>query len=148
MRKHPNLTNEEFAVLGRYIRERADEMGLRDWQIDLMHGPPVNDDGTEDSSCAARIDIRWGKRLARVWVEREFKENPPERQRQFIIHELVHCHFDHLDSLTSGKLRDHVGEIYWQAWHPAYWLMFENAIDAIAYSWAEKMPLIQWPKSK
>jgi hypothetical protein len=121
-------------------------MGLRDWYIDLMYRPPEEKDGTPDTNAAARVEIPWGKRYVQVFICAEFMEYRPERQRQFVVHELLHCHFDHLDSLTQNELRDHVGEIYWQAWHPGFWLMFENTIDAIANAWAEKLPVISWPK--
>lgn len=145
-RKHPGMTNAEFGVLGKYLRSMANEMGLRDWYFQLMHGPPINFDGSEDKSAGARIETFWGKRVAHVWVCSDFKELKPDRQRQFICHELVHCHVDHLDSLTDNKLRDHMGEQYWQGWHQGFYLSFENAIDAIAQAWADKLPLIKWPK--
>lgn len=146
--KHPGLTNPEFKELGSYMRWIANEMGLRDWYLRLMHVPPEETDGKRDRRAAARIEITWGKKHADIYVCEDFKEFEPDRQRQFMVHELVHCHFDHLDALTDNQLRDHLGEIYWQAWHPAYWLMFENSIDAIAQAWAEKLPLIDWPKPK
>src|SRR6187551_1392363 len=82
--KHPGMTNKEFTALGKYVRDVADEMGLRDWYFETMHGTPVRDDGSEDVGAGARIEITWGKRHARIWVCRDFRNMRPDRQRQFI----------------------------------------------------------------
>jgi len=146
--KHPGMTNAEFRRLGEYVRWMADAMGLRDWYFNLKHSPPLRDDESVDKGAGARIEIYWGKRYADISVCEEFRTMRPDRQRQFICHELVHCHLDHLDSLTDNKLRDHMGEMHWQGWHMGFDLAFENAIDAIADAWARKLPLISWPKPK
>lgn len=148
VQKHPGMTNADFEELGRYVRWMANDMGLRDWWFDLKWDVPRREDGAEHMDAGASIKPIYGKKLALLWFSRDFRDEPPDRQRVWVCHELLHCHFDTIDTLTSNELQTHLGEIYYQAWYPAMKLAIEHCINAIAEEWGPKMPMIDWPTAR
>jgi hypothetical protein len=143
-RKHPQLTNTEFEVLGQYIRDVADEMGLRDWLFYLMHGGIEDDDFAGRVDAAMRIEPVWGKKVANIQVGMDFREIAPVRQRQFVVHELVHCHYEIAD-VQLRELRGFIGQVAFDAWWIGMKHGIEQAVDACAEAIAPRMPLIPWP---
>lgn len=148
IKKHPGMTNTEFVALGNYIRMVGDKMGLRDWLFNLMHGLPQKPDGTDDPEAGAQCQPIWGKKVANIFVGHDFRQLSPERQRVFVCHELLHCHFDQIDSLVENDLHTHLGEIYYRAWKPGYTLATEHCVNAIAEEWAKTLPPIKWPSGR
>lgn len=147
--KHPGMTNAEFKVLGDCIRSVGDKMGLRDWLFNVKYQPPTKEDGTENIEAAAQCEPVYGKKVANLWFARNFRhEVAPERQVVFVVHELLHCHFDGIDTLTRNALENHLGQIYYHAWHPGFVHQIEQTVNAIAEEWAKVMPMIKWPAKK
>lgn len=131
------MQDADWAVLGTYVREAANTLGLRDWFLLLKHDVPM------DEEVLASVDAIYGRKYAVVRVCKEFRELSHDEQRQVIVHELVHCHLATLGHMLNKTLRaelGHAGEILVETWR----VEFEHAVDAIATEWANLMPHIEW----
>jgi hypothetical protein len=137
MMKH--LTRAERDVLTAYIRARAIDMGLSDWDIDLDHDVPDMDDAL------ALCTPIYGRRAATISVYAGFRSDPPEKQRAIIIHELLHCHFELCSQIVredarSTSMRREEADLL----DATYTRAFEEGIDGAATAWARTFPLIRW----
>lgn len=113
-------------VFNPYLRAIADLMGLRDWTVGIDHDPP-------DSDHVASIDCRYGRKFAWVKLSEAFLDSEPDRQRQTIVHELTHCHFEPMRRLLLGLVEDNI----WNAID----LPFEYGVDGVAEVMAARLPL-------
>jgi hypothetical protein len=136
------MTEQEWTILGEYIRWVANEMGLRDWWIHLAKEPPEGEDAD------ASIFPTQGRKHAVIHVCRGFRELLPDVQRQVIVHELIHCHLAaaedviRLDLCATAILGQAVYDMTWSTFKRSV----EYAVDGMADAWAEKLPLIEWEK--
>lgn len=132
------MTEAERAILAQYVRERADELGLRDWVIELSRDEPGQDDAL------AVVEAITGRKKAVVKVCPDFRALSPAEQRNTIIHELLHCHLwpieevgDSLDvALSHGQWMQHKGNVH---------LAVEYACDGLATAIDELFDLVPWP---
>jgi len=118
---------------GPYLRFLADEMGLRDWTVQLECGP------LENAEHVAEIQRIYGRKHARIRVSPEFWTEHPERQAQTLIHELLHCHFAGVQDagvILGGVLHRKA----YAAWHPPFEHQVEYAVDALAGVLARLLP--------
>ena len=109
-----------------YIRRIADEMGLRDWRICIVDDPP-------DPDNLAECDARYGRKVVNLYFSETFLDYEPDRQRQNIVHELLHAHTAHLHHFLCKELNSTA--------FTAYNLALEYAVDGIAEEWARHLPL-------
>lgn len=109
-----------------YLRDLADLMGLRDWTVSVHRDPP---DDEHQASCHAV----YGRKMAQIQLSENFLESVPDRQRQTLVHELMHAHFGPLNHLMRSELTD--------PGYRAFMLSLEYAIDGIAEEWAKRLPL-------
>lgn len=82
----PGMTKRQHKGIGRYLRDVADMIGLREWTLELSYEPAPGEDSLAD--CAST----GGRLKARVRVCSDFNDLPLEVKRLTLIHELVHCH--------------------------------------------------------
>jgi hypothetical protein len=131
------MTKAEQATLTTYIRTAADEMGLRDWRIELLDEPC-------DEDCNAQVRLIYGRKVATVRVSGDFRCFDLERIRRTVVHELVHLHFAAMTNQVEHDLDGHLSkqalDIFFSAWARD----FEYGVDAIATAFAVHMPLIDW----
>jgi hypothetical protein len=124
----------DLKKVGPYVRALADEMGLRDWTINILSTPPDNDQH------AACIDIRYGRKFANIEFARDWAESSPDTFRSTCVHELLHCHFRpihwHINNLGS-----HIATSTFDVFYGAFRDIEEVAIDAVAEEWARHLPL-------
>jgi hypothetical protein len=104
----------------------ADFMGLRDWTIIVGFEPP-------GANYSADIDCRYGRKVAVIRFSDNFLESDPDRQRQTIAHELLHCHFEPMRRLMLAMVETSICD--------ATHLPFEYGIDGVAEEWAKFLPL-------
>lgn len=130
-------------ILADYLRAIADEMGLRDWDVRL-----------EDEPCepgnAATCKLTFGRKLAKVYVEKDFRSaQTPEEQRDTIVHELVHCHFESMASMVRCDLERVLGRPMDDVFFNGFERQFEYGVDAVAVAGAlaRHLPLISWEES-
>lgn len=131
------MTEAEWKCLGDYARERADDLGLRDWWVRIEK---VSSE--EDALASCRV-IR-GRRLVYIRVCEGFREEKPDEQRSTIIHELLHCHMAAMEWVVSAT-ESALGSSAYAICHEGFTDALEHAVDGIAESIAEKYPLISWP---
>jgi hypothetical protein len=117
----------------------ADEMGLRDWTIDLLAEPSADD-------CNAQTRMIFGRKRADLRVAETFRSFDRERIRHTIVHELAHLHLAAATSQAEQDIGEHLGatayDIFWSGWLRN----LEYGIDGLAGALAAHMPLIDWPE--
>lgn len=123
-------------ALGLYVRDIADMMGLRDWTLILAVRPE-----SEMDECAGTCAVHYGRKMATITFAEGWEDRDPEDMRQLTAHELVHCHTEQMTTvvahlrqfITDSKVSEFAEETYRVA--------MEHAVDGIARSWAESLPL-------
>ena len=120
--------------LGKYIREMADLMGLRDWTINLLSDPP------EDSKYAADVDVVYGRKCAKIRVARDWMHHAPESLRCTIAHELTHCHINPTRNVLDN-MEQAIGKMLYVTAYNSMTDYIEYATDGISSAWAEVLPL-------
>jgi hypothetical protein len=136
------LNKADRKALGEYVRWVANEVGLRDWTLHLMY-----DDGL-DEGAIAMVTPTDGMKHAQLRFCHDFRHLAPEKQRQAVVHELLHCHHSAASNVLRLDLKDHLADsTHWVAW-TGYKRQMEFANDAIAEVLAPHLPLIKWPKEK
>lgn len=137
------MTDSEWKALGRYVRDMANRLGLRDWLIMLHREPPP------DQSAGAYVEATPNRKYADIWVCRDFRDLPAETQRHYVVHELLHLHFcdagDHLCDLVAGGIlsqasADQAGNTLKR--------VIEYGVDGVAYEIARLYPLIPWSANR
>ena len=118
----------EKAVAGfrPYIREVADQMQLRDWQIFVSNK-------RAGEGRRARVFFPGGRKVATIWLSKNFLRSAPEEQRQTVCHELCHLHFAPMHTPTWEALPE--------AARPFYVNALELGVDALAEVLAPFLPL-------
>lgn len=131
------MQDADFEVLGKYCREMADLMGLKDWTLLLKREP------TADEEVLAEVNVIYGRRFAVIRVCKEFREITREEQRQVICHELVHCHHGQLGHVLERTLRKELGRAGALLMVPIR-NEFETLVDSISMLWHDALPMIPW----
>jgi len=129
------LNEKQRVSLARYIRDCADIVGLRDWEV-------VLDDGyCEDDDIAAHVYSVRERRIAHITVAENFITMPAHEQRHVIAHELVHVHMDadldYLDDFLPGL----VGSSAWTPIRAALRAFHEQGIDGVSVGVEAALPL-------
>lgn len=134
----PTMSRKDFARYGQYVRDRADNLGLRDWTFTLKHVALDPDD-----DALAMIETTYGRRFATITLGYHFHTEKPEIQRHTVVHELLHVWFDQVE------LPVREGEAIWAlVGKPAGKVLFhqvrnavEHGVDAIATAISDGFPL-------
>lgn len=127
-------SEETRAWLGRYIRQLADMMGLKDWSFELVYYPPL------DGKNEAAIECRHGQKHVKLMFDQDLPAWDPEKIRSVVVHELVHPHFHAAWASIEEDLAKVLGAAH-QPFFAAFDRNMEYGIDAVAQSWAEWLPL-------
>lgn len=118
-------------ALERYMREIADQMGLKDWRIILETEEP------EDGAMGT-CETATGQKVATIRIKNHGTD--ADELRNTVVHELLHAHFNAIRE-PINNVRSAVGDlVYW----PIYYGVTDHvelAIDGIATAWAESFPL-------
>jgi hypothetical protein len=128
------MTKEQHETLCKYVRDMQVTMRLADWQIIVEMKP------TEDGT-AATIDIMDTRKVAVMCVAEDFFEDPPEKQRHTIVHELLHVHL-WLMYCAAGDCEEAMTKSGYQQFLRGLDRGLEIAVDGIADFAAVFMPLI------
>lgn len=135
------MPRSRYQELERYVRARADELGLRDWSVELKF-TPLDEDGDE-AEADGKCEVIYGRKHALIYLPRDFNERPRDDQRQLLIHELLHCHTDGVEVLirSGHALAFYIGEAQVGLLRSAMHERVELAVDGIADAIAAKFPL-------
>lgn len=135
------LTAADRAALTTYVRTLADALGLKDWKITIEKEP-------SDDDCDASIQGVYGRRIGMLWIHRDFRTFSSDRQRQTLIHELLHLHFEpmrhHVENLLEASTA--VSPEMFDLVESVLSTGAEYGIDTLAEAIAPKYPPIRWPK--
>lgn len=121
--------------LMRYIATIGKMLGLCDWKVILRPDEPDSKDHAASISCV------YGRRVANLWLSHGFEHLEPAEQRQILVHELLHVHFDSMTTLIEQALPPALGAPAYGVFDAAYRERAEHAVDAIAEAVAPVFPL-------
>jgi len=124
----------DYEELGEYLRILKDMMGLRDWEIRVVHEPTKREDH------AATIETWYGSQTASIWFARNWAEGTPEELRETCVHELVHCHINPI-RVSVENIQENVGQMMYIPLYADITNRLEYAVDGIASAWAPHLPL-------
>lgn len=110
-----------------YLRDLAGRMGLKDWRLRIDDKPPASD------GASASVWMRRGGKEAIVMLSEWFLDQPPERQREDLVHELIHLHHMPMDGVAEDTMD--AGQ------YRVFERLLEYAVDGIAEAWAATLPL-------
>lgn len=136
------MSKKNFMHIGRYVRNVANWIGLRDWRISLSWEPIP-----EDDDAAASITCTYGQRMATIKLTQHFSVLPPLQQTHMLVHELYHCHLEAIGT-HKESLRMQLARSTFELYEDGLRDIIEMATDAIAREVAEMIPPIDsdWPK--
>ena len=107
-----------------YVRQIADTIGLKDWAIKLPDELPAGDAIASVYPCA-------GRKIGTLRLSEDFLDYPPEKQRQVLVHELIHCHAaTYIRAVEIRTDKD-----------PVLTLLMEYMTDGLADGFAHLLPL-------
>jgi len=86
------LNDSEHAYWSGYFRTLADQIGLKDWIVDLMRETP-----DVDWAGASMLTVS-GRKIVQIKLSKNWATFDPEEQRHFALHELVHVFTDEVDT--------------------------------------------------
>jgi hypothetical protein len=131
------MNDRDRAALSLYVRWVADELELRDWTINLSAELPPE-------GCHALVTSTYGRKLATIKFEDDFRSLDPEQQRHTVVHELVHCHLESATNIVLNDLEEYLGKTADQVFWNGFKRQIEYGVDGIASAIAKHMPLIDW----
>lgn len=134
----PGFTPAQQRAIGSYLRRLADAMGLRDWLLYVSHEPPAV------AAAEAMVRVVYGRKIATIWLSREFGEMPRGRIRHILVHELTHVILDPVTSVIQNTGQELLGKPAYIALWEAVRERSELATDQVADVVAPTMPLIDW----
>lgn len=103
-------------------------MGLRDWTVGIAEG------ATDDVNHEAEAACTTGQKIIWVYLSEHFLERTPDRQRQTLVHELLHAHTAPMHQFLCRLEID-------KGVFAGYDLLMEYMVDGIAEEWAKSLPL-------
>lgn len=132
------LSHDDAAILRDYVRSIADDYGLRDWEFEVSLGFVAEPDTLAEIKCV------YGRHSANLSISESFTKATPEMQREVIVHELTHIHFEWAWSVIRHDLADYLGQMNYDHTMASYRRQAEMGIDSVAHSIARFFPLIEW----
>ncbi len=105
------LSDGERAKAAAYLRVLADSFGLRDWRFEIADDPAP-------PKKLAMVQPMLEQSFAWVLLSERWADLAPERQRQTLVHELLHCHLQGCRAaiwILDGKMDKSAFEIA-KAW--------------------------------
>lgn len=111
----------------KYIWAIARAIGLGHWKITISPEPP------ECDNALAEVDYVPGRNCATIWLSHHFFACDEHEQRYAVLHELLHIHFAHSDTIAEKCLREGMYE--------PWLLAMEYSVDSVASVFAASLPL-------
>lgn len=121
------FTDEFKEAIADYIAYLAQTLEISNWRIILDDGYPAEDD------VAAQIGCTYGRRVATLQLAKDFFSAPAEKQRHYLIHEVVHVMTEGMDNIIENKLDELIGKPAFTVLHEAWAVQVEYHVDQLAY---------------
>lgn len=132
------MTNRQMRSFCKWAGAIADEIGLRDWRINIHVAPTTASDGND---AAASVTVIYGRKIAHIEISPEFERLDPEEQRHVMVHEFLHIHTRQTRDLICESLPSTLGRPAFDSFLSGWTLLDEHAIDALASAIARFYPL-------
>ncbi len=127
------MNDEQHESLSSYLRDLADALLLRDWEITLERG-------WSDSDAYATISVWAEENHANVKVCEGFFGHPASERRETLTHELLHLHINPIKHALQNA-RSNLGEHTYGVVEGMMDDATEFAVDGIARVLAAYLPL-------
>jgi hypothetical protein len=128
------MNDDEYSRWCGYFRTLADQIGLKDWRIDLLREVP-------DSEWAgAAMMTLTGRKVVQIKLSKRWPEFEPEEQRHYALHELVHVFTDDIDT-AIWQAKDVIGGDAFTLLEKIVKDRIEFATDALAGAIGHAFPL-------
>lgn len=141
-----------WIILGNYIRDVADSMGLDRWHFDLSHDPTDSDGhvGNGPTCASSQVDYTYQTLSFTIRFGDIFFENYcPEQQRHVVVHELCHIvETSRMGAIDILRREDCISTQLWNHWYGHYDRERERAIDWFSSLIAPRFPFIQWENAE
>lgn len=122
--------------LGRYLRDIADQLELRDWTVTHRWSQePANPNHGADNECI------YGQKVVIIRFRYGFENWDPVEQRATIVHELMHATRAATWDQVRGDLDGVLGRQADELFTAAYGRQMEYEVEALAQAFARHMPL-------
>lgn len=134
-KKKTRLPSEaQFRSMAQYVIDRAQELGLRDWRIE------VERQGRTGERVLAHAEVTYGRRCITITLGELFWEESAEDQRDTVVHELLHAHLDGPAAVVRD-MGQQLGDFISSVLEDNHKRQTELACDAIATAIARHFPL-------
>lgn len=114
-------------ALAEYVTYLQAILEISDWRIELLGTYPDGDDA------AAMIKCTYGQRVAQVSLCKDFFEYDGDRQRHYLVHEIVHVLTDGCDNVIENGLSILLGMPAFTVLQEAWRVQVEYLTDHLAY---------------
>lgn len=134
------VTQDKWTALAGYIAELQTALLLGHWRITVAQDASDVDawaDISVNSQASFTADLR---------ISHDFWRQEPDRQREVLIHELLHLNSHQHDAVVDN-LEKPLGEIAWAVFSPQYEDATERAVDHLAKVLAQHLPLPVLPRA-
>ena len=82
------MTDPRKQAFAPYVRRLADLTALKDWHIEIGDGVPDN------PTAACSVWMACTQKRAIIQLSEYFLDQPADRQRHYLLHELIHLHVE------------------------------------------------------
>jgi hypothetical protein len=139
------MTVPEWDTLAAYVTRLRDDLLLGHWRIELEHLPPKPTEPDQDVELIdGQIESLREGYTAKLRVHANFRQGTPDDQRETIIHELLHLHFDQLFSDMTDLIEGFAAKQAFEACDVLNRRNYERMTAAVAAAISPKFPLIEW----
>ncbi len=142
------MKKRDRKALGRYARDLADKLELRDWTVTIGPGDPGGPERADGKRWGACSDSIPGRKYVTVTLTPDCREWSREDLRATVAHELIHAHLAPLMEVIRTDLAGHLAPSTHEVLCDGTTRHMEFAVDALADATAKHLPLIDWPDPK
>lgn len=131
----------------RYINKLKNMMGLSNWTIVVSPNPSSPDTHGE-------TEVVYGQHFAKMYLNKDFRKQPPEMLRDIAVHELLHCHMEPMIEVISEVIKASTNqeEPSNVALHKTVVALLEyeteRIVDSISESMGKWLPTPDMPKPR
>lgn len=134
----PHLTEWQRDSLCHYIRQLADRMLLAHWTFGLVHGVP------DDETAWASVKVVSNINFAHLWVCEGFFGLSVFRQREAMVHEMIHVLQHQVTIGVNEDLVKWMGQNAYEIFYAGFSRQVEHQVDHLTAVFAQFMPLPPW----
>jgi hypothetical protein len=135
------ITGSQRTQLTAYVEILKHLLHLDHWTIDVTTDPGDDFDEGDAKNAEAGTLVRFEANVATLYVPETLFQQPPDRQRQTLLHEFMHMYLSHLMEDCDAVLRAHLHEPTYDAVKTLISREYERTTDSLASAIAEHYPL-------